>query len=425
MSSNIPTYEASPRKEYKMNIFGVSQSARRLTLAALALLFAVVVSPSTSHASTAAGTKITNTATLNYTDSAGNGQPQKTASAEVTVTLVPSAVNITRDISTVSVIEGAATLVTYTVSGTANGKDSYNITSTETASNMSNENGNQVITPASITLAGTSLAVAAADGNTSITVPLDSSGSYSATGLVAGAVGTGTLLKIGTNTYTVLTITPDAGTNTMALGLSAAISGLGAPLGIGTIISEQRTFTVSYPTGTVTSTGTATQTGTATVTSTSTGTPATTSGTTVITVTAKPVTLDLSKKACNTTVDATGGAACFNTTANAAPGNTIIYKVVVTNAATNTGTAKAVVIADIIQKYLTYVGSSAKFATGLIGTPSALSYNSGSLTGLEDGTVVADGYTYTAATKAVSYAFTGTLAPGSELVLFYTATVNN
>jgi hypothetical protein len=413
-----------------MYTFREFRTSVRIALAATAVVFATALaSPATSHAAlgTAAGTKITNIATVNYNNSANVAQAPQSASTDVTVTLVPSAVNISPGITTNTVSEGTATVVTYTVVGTANGKDTYGITSAETAGSgtISDVNGTQTIgafTPAPATLAGTSLAADAVALATSITVPYDSSVGMTATGLVAGGAGFGTVLKIGANTYRVTAIGPNVG-NTMALTLDTAITG--ATVITGTIISEQKTFTVSYPSGVLTGASTNTQTATATVTSTSAGNPAATSANTVITVNVLPATLTITKTAC-TTGPVAGLAACFGATGNAAPGGTVLYKVLIVNG--GTGVAKAVVINDTIQKYLTYNGGSAKYGVGATGSQVTRSYDGsvgGALTALTDANAADDGYLYTAGPPStINYAYPVDLANGNELVLFYSATVN-
>ena len=400
---------------------------RRFTIAVLTLVFAAVVaSPSTSHGAlgTAAGTKITNIAHVNYTDSANNPQTQKDSLAvDVTVTLVASALNISRDIATVTVTEGTSTVVTYTVFGTANGKDSYSFSSSETRGSATISTVSGTITPfAPATLAGTSLAVATTGGEVSITVPLDSTALYASTGLVAGPVGTGTLLRIGANTYTVTAITPNAGANNMVLTLNAPLVA-GTVLPVGTPLGEQKTFTVSYPSGVLTGATTNTQTANATVASLTTPAATATSPDTVITVNVVPAILTIDKKACVSN-PVIGAPACFGLAANAAPGATVLYRVIIVNG--GTGIAKAVVIDDTIQKYLTYKNASAKFAVVATGVGSTLSYDgsTGAVTVLTDASAVDDGYTYTAGTAKINFAYPLNLASTAELVLFYSAVIN-
>jgi len=213
----------------------------------------------------------------------------------------------------------------------------------------------------------------------------------------------------------------NAGANTMTLTLSGATLAAGTALPVGTIIGEQKTFTVSFPSGVLNGANTNTQTANATVASATTPAQTTTSANTLITVNINPASLTITKSVCTAT-PLVGAPACFAASGNAAPGGTVLYKVVVTN--TGTGVAKSVVINDIIQKYLTYSNGSAKSKVGVTGVPSALSYNDVSLTTLTDASAVDDGYTYTAGTATVLYNYPVDLANGNELVLFYSATVN-
>lgn len=399
-----------------MNRYQTVHPPSRFALAALAVAFAAMAAlPSVSRAAgTAAGTKITNIAHVNYNNSAGIAQSQVNSNAvDVTITLVPSGVNISPSITTNTVNEGTATTVTYTVYGTANGLDTYTFASSETPGSGTISTVSGTITPfAPATLAGTSLAVAANAGDTSITVPLDSTG--------ATGVNVGTVLRIGANTYTVATITPNAGTNTTVITFVGGVPlAVGTALPAGAAIGEQKTFTVSFPSGVLTGAVTNTQTANATIASATLPAATATSANTVITVNVLPASLLISKAAC-TTSPVIGAAACFGVAGNAAPGGTILYKVVVTN--NGTGVAKAVVIDDKIQRFLTYTAGSAKYAVGAIGTQNTKSYNDVTLNALTEG---AGGYSYNAGTTTINYAYPVDLANGNELVLFYAATVVN
>lgn len=103
--------------------------------AALALAAAVSV-PTAALASTAANTAITNTATVHFNDAGGNPQTPITASATVTVTLVPSAVLLSSPVDQTIAMGTSATL-SYTITGTANGPDTYKLGVTANASNLS------------------------------------------------------------------------------------------------------------------------------------------------------------------------------------------------------------------------------------------------------------------------------------------------
>jgi hypothetical protein len=165
---------------------------RRNFVAGVATLALVV--PGLALASTAANTKITNTATVTYNDAGSNPQTAVTATADVTVTLVASAPNLSSP-ANVTIDQGATATLVYTITATANGPDPYHITATETpAANMST-----VVPglPANFTLGGTTLASQTANGNTSITVPYDQVASNaSINGLVPGNT-----IVIGGNAY--------------------------------------------------------------------------------------------------------------------------------------------------------------------------------------------------------------------------------
>jgi hypothetical protein len=383
----------------------------RTTGPILALLFAVSLTLSNgAHAAgTAAGTRITNTATVSYNNSAGVGQTPQTATANVNVTLLAAEPTVVASTATATTPEGTPVTVTYTVFSNANGSDSYTVVPTETpGADMSTVAPGAPSGGSPITLAATSLA-AATNGTNVITVPWDRN---SGTGILVN-----TVLRINGVNYTVNAIAPDtpASQNTTQLTLSGSPP---AGIAIGTDIGEVKTITVTYPTGTVLTGGANnTQTGTLTVT----GTGPSGSASTVITVTPLPASLSIAKTACNGTTTPAGTPACFTAGAtNARPLNTLIYKVVVQN--TGTGVAKAVDITDVIQRYLTYVAGGAKYTVGANGAPSTtVNYTDGSLTALTEG---AGGYSYTAGTRTVRYLYPSDLAAGNELVLFYTATVD-
>jgi uncharacterized repeat protein (TIGR01451 family) len=364
-----------------------------LALSALALALATTE----ARASTAANTTITNTATVNFRDAGGVAQTPVTASASVTVTLVPSAVVLSSP-GNQTIAQGTSATLAYTVTATANGPDTYNLASTATPANVS---AVTVTLPASISLGGTTLAADATDGANSVTVPYDSTPD----GAVNGIVG-GDTIVIGANAYTVASVTENPGANTTTIGLGAAISG--GTVAAGLIVGERATFTATVPSGTIVAGGSGTQTVSTTATAGTAPNPATTQTTpTVITVN-RP-TLDVAK-----TVSTDGGTS-FAAAGSAAPGTTLIYRVVATNSGATD--ASAVAFTDVIPAYVTYVPGSGRYATS-----SATSY--GAATTLTDG-VDGDGYTFTAGTVAYDPGgATGTVPGAGELVLFYQATIN-
>jgi hypothetical protein len=370
--------------------------------AAAALLFALgaALAPAAALASTAANTTISNTATVNYNDAGGNAQTPVTATATVTITLVPSAVVLSSPANQ-SIGQGTSATLVYTVSSTANGPDTYNLSSTATPTNVS---AVTPTVPANVTLGGSTLAVAAAAGNTSVTLPYDGNASNaSVNGFVVGST-----MLIGGNGYVISTITKNAGANTTVVGIGSAITG--ATVAVGSVVGETKTFNVVVPSGNVT-TGTS---GTQSVSTTATGAtapnPATTQTTATVITVNRPL-LGVVK-----TVSTDGGTT-FAASGTAPPGTSLIYKIVATNnGALN---ASSVSFTDVIPQYLTYVSGSGKYATATATTYAAA-------TALTDG-ADGDGYTYTSGSSTVAYnpgGATGTVAPSGVLVLFFRATVN-
>jgi uncharacterized repeat protein (TIGR01451 family) len=364
---------------------------------ALGVLAALV--PFASHASTAANTTISNTATVSYQDAGGAAQTPVTATATVTVTLVPSAPLLSSPANQ-SISQGSTATLTYTITGTANGPDTYSLGSVATPTNVS---AVTPTAPANVTLGGTTLAAAAAAGNTSLTVPYDGSASNaSVNGLAVGST-----VVVGGNLYTVASITKNAGANTTTVGLTGAITG--ATVAAGQVVGESKTFSVTVASGTVTSGASGSHSVNTTATSASSPNPATTQSTPTVVTVNRPV-LTVVK-----TVSTDNGAT-FAATGTASPGTPVVYKIVVSNGGSTS--ALAVTFSDVVPQYLTYVAGSGKYATS-----SATSY--ATATALTEGV---GGYSYTAGTTTVAYnpgsPGVGTVAGGGELVLFFRATVN-
>ena len=364
-----------------------------LALSALALALAATE----ARASTAANTTITNTATVNFNDAAGVAQAAVTASASVTVTLVPSAVVLSSPANQ-TIAQGTSATLTYTVTATANGPDTYNLASTATPTNVS---AVTVTLPASVSLGGTTLAADATDGANAITVPYDGAVDASVNGIAVGET-----IVIGGNAYTVASVTETPASNSATLGLTAAIAGWS--VAAGQIVGARATFTATVPSGTVAAGGSGSQSVSTTATSATAPNPATTQATpTVVTVNRPTLTV--------TKTVSTDGGTTFAATGTAPPGTVLVYKIVAAN--TGATDASAVAFTDVIPAYLTYQAGSGRYATS-----SATAF--GSATALTEGV---GGYTYTAGTTTVAYdpgGATGTVAGGGELVLFYRAAIN-
>jgi uncharacterized repeat protein (TIGR01451 family) len=355
--------------------------------------------PVAAMASTGANTVITNVATVNYNDAGGNAQaPVNSLPVLVTVTLVPSAPTLSSP-ANVTIPQGTSATLTYTITGTANGQDTYNLSSTATPSNDSSVTP---ALPANITLGGTTLAAAATAGDTSILVPYDNNASNASdNGLVVGSV-----IVVGGNAYTISSITKNAAANTATIGLTTAITG--TAVAVATIVGERKTFTETVASGTVTTGSSGTETVSTTATSSTSPGATTAQGTpTVITVTRPTLTV--------TKLVSTDNGATFGASGSAAPGTVLIYKIT----ASNTGSSSATTVAftDVVPQYLTYQSGSGKFATA-----NATAYSAG--TALTEG---AGGYSFTAGTTTVAYnpgGATGTVAGGGVLVLFFQAKIN-
>ena len=367
------------------------------------VLAAIALAPAAAFASTAANTVINNTASVSYNDAGGTAQTPVTASASVTVTLVPSAVTISSPANQ-TIGQGTTATLTYTVTANANGPDNYNLTSSATPASVT------AVTPAfptgaSIALGGTTLAAAANNGDTSISVPYDNNVGGAA---LLNGIAVGSIVVINGNPYAVSSITKNSAANTASIGLGSAIAG--GAVAVGSVVGERKTFTETVASGTVTSGSSGTQTVSTTATSaTSAGATATQGTPTVITVNRPTLTV--------TKLVSTDNGVSFGPSGSAAPGTTLIYKITASN--TGATNASQVAFTDVIPAYLAYVAGSGKFATS-----SATAY--GAATGLTDG-ADADGFSYTAGTNTVAYnpgGAAGTVAGGGVLVLFFEAKIN-
>ncbi len=363
---------------------------------ALALsVLALALAATEARASTAANTRITNTATVTYNDQGNNPQTPVTAQATVTVTLVGSAPLLDSPPNQ-TIAQGTSATLHYTITSTANGPDTYTLSDVATQLNLA---GATVTLPANPVLGGTTLAADAVTNATTITVPWDF-----AAGATVNGIGVTSVIVINGNQYTVTAVdkTNAATTNAVTLTLGSGI--LGATVPAGSIVGERRTFDVTVTSGAVSGNNTS---GTVTVTTTATSTSGShaTSQLTPTVITVNRPLLTVTKEV---SIDGTS----FAATVNAAPTTTLYYRITVTN---NGATpASAVTFADAIPAYLTYVAASARFATA-----AGAAYGAG--TALTDG-ADADGYSFSA--PNISYAPGGTLAGGGVLVLFYRATIN-
>jgi uncharacterized repeat protein (TIGR01451 family) len=375
-------------------------SPTSLLLGALALA-AIALAPAAAFASTAANTVITNTASVAYNDPGGIPQTPVTASATVTVILVPSAAAISSPGNQV-VGQGTTVLLNYTITSTANGSDTYNLTSSITPTGMTAAT-NIILTPASLPLGGTTLAADAINGATSITVPYDGAAGTTVNGINATSV-----VVINGNAYSVSSVTKSPVANTTTIVLTTPI--IGGTVLAGSIVGERKTFTETFVTGNVTA---ATNSGTQSVSTTGTSISGSNPAGSQVTPTA--ITVNRPALTVQKFVSTDNGAS-FGASGTAAPTTSLIYKIVATN--TGTTTASQVAFTDVVPPYLTYVAGSGRFATSNATTYAAATL----LTG------VGDGYSYATASTTVTYnpgGATGTVAASNGvLVLFFRATIN-
>ncbi len=371
----------------------VQQSVLRGALALSVLALALAATE--ARASTAANTQITNTATVNFNDAGGVAQTPVTATVTVTVTLVPSAVVLSSPANQ-SIAQGTSATLVYTVTSTANGPDTYNLSSSDTLANIT---GGTATPPANVVLGGTTLAAAANNGDTTITVPYDGVAGASVNGIAVGDT-----IVVGANAYVVSSVVKNAPANTAAVGLASAIAG--GSVAAGQVVGERQTFNVIVTSGTVTAGASGTETVSTTATSATAPNPATTQTTPTVVTVNRP-TLTVTKEV---SID---GGTTFVASANATPGTSLVYKVIAHN--TGATPASAVSFTDVIPAYLTYVAGQSKYATAAATTYAAA-------TALVEG---AGGLTFAAGT--VTYnpgGATGTVAANGDLVLFFRATIN-
>lgn len=375
---------------------------------AFMLLAAVATIPTAADASTAKGTVIENRATVTY-DAGGVAQTPVTAAAFVTITLVQGAPNVTvNTVSATTINQGQSTTISYYVSATSNGPETYTFGSgSAVVSNMSAAGTGGATTPLSFSLGATTLAANAAIGATTIKVPYDQVAALTD----VNGIAPGDTIIIGGNPYVVAaaginktnaTLWGDANYNLVTITLTSAIAVTAGTAG--QVVGERTTFSVTYTSGTVSVgqvTGTYNENGTA-----SSGGPTGTSPNTLITVN-KPA-LTVAKE-----VSVDGGTS-YSSTGNAAPGVSLIYRITITNS--GGGDATLVQITDTLPPYLTYVSGASKYATSVATTYAAA-------TALTEG---AGGFTFVGSTVTYNPGSpgVGTVTPAGVLVLFYRCMIN-
>ena len=376
---------------------------RQAALYAFAFLIAAAALP--SFASTASNTTITNTATVAFSDAGGVPQTAVTATATVTVTLVPSALNISSPPNVPNLPQGTAADLVYTIIGTANGPDTYSLSAADTVNNLT---GTGITFPGGnpITLSATTLAANAPIGANTITVPYDGNASTATiNGLVPGAT-----IMIGGNPYVIaaagINKTGSVASNTVVITLVTPIAGTAGVAGA--VVPERLLVHVNVPSGTVTTGTSGTQIITLSGTSTTDPTKTGTQGTPTTVTTIRP-TLTVTKQV------STDNGATFTAAGNATPGTSLIYKITASN--TGATAATQVQFTDVVPLFLTYVPGSARFAQAASTYAAATALTEGS-----------GGYTFTPATQTANYNPGGAIgtvaATTGVLIFFFRATIN-
>ncbi len=393
-------------------------------------LFAAVLmaAAQTSSANTGAGTTILNVVTVNY-KSPGGVALVASASASVTVTLVPTAVTLAAvGATTGATPSGTAITYSFTATSNANGSDTYNLNSAVSAAGTTNATAPTVVfkqgatTVTQLTLASSVISdVTAAN---IIVVPAGTASNLAVNDivvingtdyLVSKVSGAGTAAKANVGATIAGTITAEVpvsitlAANTAGSNITPAFtpSVVGTPSPqIGLLVAEQQAFTVDVLSSTV-APGDGTVPLDITVGGPAPGTPITAPITTTTTV--QGANLTITKE-----VSSDGGAT-FATTGSGAPLSTLTYRITITNG--GAGSASTVVITDPMPAYTKYVAGSAK-SSSVAGALFADVANV-ALTDAAD----ADGYDFgvTAANQATLSV--PTVAAGATVVLFYQVTI--
>jgi uncharacterized repeat protein (TIGR01451 family) len=324
--------------------------------------------PVLAYASTAANTTITNTVTVNYTDAANNAQTPIESSVAITVNLVASAPLLSSPADIDPSTENTLNQLTYVITGTANGPDTYDFSSVDTPTNM---DANAVFSTPSVTLGGTTAAAAIGIGATSITVPFDGADDSNVNGIVAGdfividPTGAAEVVEVDSVDET----NGPAG-NTVTINLVVATTAAHA---YGAIIGERQEVIVDVTTDTVTTGTSGTHSVVTTATSQTAPNPATSQATaTVITVRRPALTVTkyvrndsnaaFNPGVADITVDTVD---YYASGVSGNPGDTMQYLIVIDNTAAGAGTANNIVVSDPVPQFTTFVGGSVELdATG-------------------------------------------------------------
>ncbi|WP_111657815.1 hypothetical protein [Isoalcanivorax indicus] len=339
---------------------------RKLVLGAAALAMAVML-PSLGQAMTASNTRITNTVTVNYADAAGTAQAALEASVQITVNLVPSAPLVVFPANQDFTAENTSYNLTYILTATANGPDTYTLNTADTRSNMDDDAA--AGTP-SVLLGATSVASQANAGQNTLVVPFDGNDSDSA---INGIQVGDTIVIDPTGVAEVAVVTAIDESNG-PLGNTVTITvadPLANSFGYGVMIGERREIVQVVTTDSVTAGVTGSHSLITTVSSVA--DPAILIEQTTATVlTVRRPGLTVNKFVRNVTTPVAGadaitlgGTTWYATGVSGNPSDVMEYLIVVGNDDPDAGDATGIVIADPIPQFTTFVpGSVSLDATG-------------------------------------------------------------
>ena len=352
-----------------------NQRTSNLLIVGLLFVLTLALTPSIGAAATTYGTTVTNTATVTWT----GGTASDTATFTVDLLELTPNLALVSTSPTDPVGEGTAMTLTYNLTSTNNGVDTYSLASSIADSAVFTNSPTPPTTTVnggttSVDLGATQvISVHHSSGNTVITV--------SATSTNHGITATDTVM-IGGTEYTIDSIS-DVGPYTIT------IAGAGYGFSAGDAINERISFTVTFTTDTLIAPAT---TGDHVVTTTA-GNGVTADASVAETVTVNTVALTIAKTA------------------------VVTYKIVVTNSSATTS-ANSVTITDTIPTpYVAYTGN-ARYNNSALATYAGSAANT-----LTDGSdSPTDEYSFNAGTNTVTYGV-GTLAPSGVAVLFFQVTV--
>ena len=302
------------------------KSIRHLTgIIASTLLLTLMLMPSTALAATAAGTVISNTASVSWSGMSGAAP---TATATVVVLPVAAAPALAYVSTAPGTSVGAASDVdiTYTITSQSNSVDDYDLTLASVDTELT-----------APTFAGANPTAANTLGASMVIVDAVATNTIIIAGLLADhGIDNGDTVIIGGILYTVTTSTDNATDTTLVLG--AVVT---AAPGVG--VFEQQSLVFTMTTGTFTS-AIDPATHALTLTAASAATPAETTSLSQPTITVLRATLTITKTANPVT---------------AAPGDTVVYTITVTNASGSS--AANVTVTDATPTYTTYTPASGSY----------------------------------------------------------------